>query len=121
MPGLPAVAPEDMGRLKTLGQIIDFMSGPRPETPPAAAASMALPAEPPAAAAAGRQALAQALLGVVSELTGYPVEMLGLEGRPRHRLHQARGDPLHPRRENAGTAGRRPRGHGTAEDPRADP
>ena len=78
-PGLPAVAPEDMGRLKTLGQIIDFMSGPRPETPPAAAASMVLPAEPPPAAAAGRQALAQALLGVVSELTGYPVEMLGLE------------------------------------------
>jgi len=78
-PGLPAVAPEDMGRLKTLGQIIDFMSGPRPETPPAAAASMVLPAEPPPAAAAGRQALAQALLGVASELTGYPVEMLGLE------------------------------------------
>jgi acyl transferase domain-containing protein/NAD(P)-dependent dehydrogenase (short-subunit alcohol dehydrogenase family)/acyl carrier protein len=78
MPGLPAVAPEDMGRLKTLGQIIDFMSGPPGEVQPAAA-SMAPPAETPPAAAAGRPALAQALLGVVSELTGYPVEMLGLE------------------------------------------
>jgi len=78
MPGLPAVAPEDMGRLKTLGQIIDFLSGPRSEAQPTTA-SMAPPAEPPQAAAADRQALAQALLGVVSALTGYPAEMLGLE------------------------------------------
>jgi NAD(P)-dependent dehydrogenase (short-subunit alcohol dehydrogenase family) len=72
MPGLPAIAPEDMGRLKTLGQIIGFLSGPRSETRPCAA-------EPSRIESDDRQPLADALLGVVSELTGYPVEMLGLE------------------------------------------
>jgi acyl transferase domain-containing protein/NAD(P)-dependent dehydrogenase (short-subunit alcohol dehydrogenase family)/acyl carrier protein len=72
MPGLPAVTPEDMGRLKTLGQIIDFLSGPRLETRPCAA-------EPPRAENADRQPLEAALLRVVSDLTGYPAEMLGLE------------------------------------------
>jgi acyl transferase domain-containing protein/NAD(P)-dependent dehydrogenase (short-subunit alcohol dehydrogenase family) len=45
MPGLPPVAPEDMGRLKTLGQIIEHFSGARP----AADALRPLPALPPAA------------------------------------------------------------------------
>jgi len=40
---------------------------------------MAPPVDTPQAASADRQSLAQALLGVVSTLTGYPVEMLGLE------------------------------------------
>jgi NAD(P)-dependent dehydrogenase (short-subunit alcohol dehydrogenase family) len=44
MPGLPAVAPEDMGRLKTLGQIIDHFSG----SPPAADASQPPAPLPPA-------------------------------------------------------------------------
>jgi acyl transferase domain-containing protein/NAD(P)-dependent dehydrogenase (short-subunit alcohol dehydrogenase family) len=72
MPGLPAVAPEDMGRLKTLGQIIGFLSGSGPE-------AHASPADPRQSLVVHRQGLPEALLAVVSELTGYPVEMLGLE------------------------------------------
>ncbi len=78
LPGLPAVAPEDMGRLKTLGQIIAFLTGPRPAnlTTPAASPS---PAEPLPTNRTDHQALTRELLNVVSALTGYPVEMLGLD------------------------------------------
>ncbi len=78
MPGLPAVAPEDMGRLKTLGQIIDFLSVPRPENP-SGATPTPIPADPAPATVADRQMLTQELVNVVSELTGYPAGMLGLD------------------------------------------
>jgi NAD(P)-dependent dehydrogenase (short-subunit alcohol dehydrogenase family) len=48
IPGLPAVAPEDMGRLKTLAQIIAHLAGPGVST----RAGDALPVEAPAAAPA---------------------------------------------------------------------
>jgi acyl transferase domain-containing protein/NAD(P)-dependent dehydrogenase (short-subunit alcohol dehydrogenase family) len=78
MPGLPAVAPEDMGRLKTLGQIIEFMRSARQPT------SLAVPAaepsfENPPAKPDGRRTLSAALLAVVSALTGYPADMLDLD------------------------------------------
>jgi acyl transferase domain-containing protein/NAD(P)-dependent dehydrogenase (short-subunit alcohol dehydrogenase family) len=78
MPGLPAVAPEDMGRLKTLGQIIEFMCNSRQGTPLAASAPTPS-AESPTPKSDDRQGLSGALLAVVSALTGYPVEMLGLD------------------------------------------
>ncbi|MGE5256792.1 MAG: beta-ketoacyl synthase N-terminal-like domain-containing protein, partial [Hyphomicrobiales bacterium] len=77
MPGLPAIAPEDLGRLKTLGQIIAFLSEPPSETRPRPTAPR--PAEPAQIGGAERQALGDTLLSVVSALTGYPVEMLGLD------------------------------------------
>jgi acyl transferase domain-containing protein/NAD(P)-dependent dehydrogenase (short-subunit alcohol dehydrogenase family) len=78
MPGLPPVAPEDMGRLKTLGQIIEFMRSARRALSPAVA--QAQPAfESPPVQPDSRQTLSSALLGVVSALTGYPVDMLGLD------------------------------------------
>ncbi len=77
LPGLPAVAPEDMGRLQTLGQIINFLSGPRSQNQSAAAPHF--PAEPSPTNSVGREALTQSLLNVVSTLTGYPAEMLGLD------------------------------------------
>ena len=78
MPGLPPVAPEDMGRLKTLGQIAAFLSASEPPASTSAAAALEA-REPPPTGSVDRQALAQELLTVVSELTGYPVEMLGLD------------------------------------------
>ena len=78
-PGLPAIAPEDMGRLKTLGQIIAFLGGGQPVAKPWAGSEPAAAIAPPETRAGERQALHAALLAVVSELTGYPAEMLGLD------------------------------------------
>ncbi len=73
MPGLPQVEPEVMGTLKTLNQIMGYLSRnhadsrvSQPDTRP----GVVLPAD---------KDVAGALLETVSELTGYPVEMLGLD------------------------------------------
>ena len=66
VPGLPKVSPDQLGSLRTLGQIVQAFGGP---------GQMAAPASPRAASAG----LASQLLAVVSEKTGYPVEMLSLE------------------------------------------
>ncbi|HSO62088.1 MAG TPA: SDR family oxidoreductase [Desulfobacterales bacterium] len=78
-PGLPAIAPEDMGRLKTLAQIIAFLGGGQPVAKPWPGSEPAAAIAPPETRAVERQALHAALLAVVSELTGYPAEMLGLD------------------------------------------
>jgi malonyl CoA-acyl carrier protein transacylase/NADP-dependent 3-hydroxy acid dehydrogenase YdfG len=78
MPGLPPVAPEDMARLKTLDQIVTHLSGPAsgPGRPPAAPPESTGDAvEPPS----DRRLVLERLLAVVSELTGYPAEMLGMD------------------------------------------
>ena len=70
-PELPPVAPETMAGLRTLGQILTHLA------PAADSAPLALATTPTAPApAAGLEAH---LLAVVSELTGYPAEMLTLE------------------------------------------
>ncbi len=75
MPHLPQVTPDMVGTLKTLGQICDFLSadsGPSTiETPDTA------PAGSPTAEAS--LTVQKTLLSVVSELTGYPEDMLGLD------------------------------------------
>jgi NAD(P)-dependent dehydrogenase (short-subunit alcohol dehydrogenase family)/acyl carrier protein len=70
MPDLPKVTPDMMGSLKTLGQICDYL-GLSAETEPA----------PHTAAAAdpGPEVIRRTLIDIVSDLTGYPEEMLGLE------------------------------------------
>ncbi|NJD90016.1 MAG: SDR family NAD(P)-dependent oxidoreductase [Geobacter sp.] len=70
LPGAPLIGPEHMGTLQTLGQIAAFLGAGSVAAPPVAA--------PQAAASAGIDAAA-ALLAVVSEKTGYPVEMLDLD------------------------------------------
>ena len=78
MPHLPKVTPDMVGTLKTLGQICAYLTsagGPALPGPGTQA-----PAGAPAAAAKGDSALIQSsLLQIVGELTGYPLEMLGLE------------------------------------------
>ncbi len=70
MPELPAVKPEDLGVLQTLGQIVDHLCATAPVTVSSA----------PAANNGGvdRSAVTATLLGVIAEKTGYPVEMLEL-------------------------------------------
>jgi malonyl CoA-acyl carrier protein transacylase/NAD(P)-dependent dehydrogenase (short-subunit alcohol dehydrogenase family) len=68
IPGLPKVASDQMGSLRTLGQIVEaFGSAPT------------VPAVAPAPAARATAPVSGALLGVVAEKTGYPVEMLNLD------------------------------------------
>jgi acyl transferase domain-containing protein/NAD(P)-dependent dehydrogenase (short-subunit alcohol dehydrogenase family)/acyl carrier protein len=81
MPGLPSITPDMMGSLKTLAQICNYLTG-EPAAPLALerVASMTDPAAHATAADQSNNALAQiqeTLLQVVSELTGYPTEMLG--------------------------------------------
>ncbi|WP_235502460.1 hypothetical protein, partial [Kitasatospora sp. Root187] len=57
------VGPEQLGELRTLGQIVDFMS------------ASAVPV-PVVAAGPSSADVAAALLAVVSAKTGYPAEML---------------------------------------------
>jgi NAD(P)-dependent dehydrogenase (short-subunit alcohol dehydrogenase family)/acyl carrier protein len=70
MPELPAVSPDVMGTLKTLDQIVCYLSD---TTGDAAASSEPQTMEP---SAAGHREIENILLETVSRLTGYPVEML---------------------------------------------
>ncbi|UCF89741.1 MAG: hypothetical protein JSW39_15680, partial [Desulfobacterales bacterium] len=85
MPGLPNIAPESMGTLKTLGQIVAYLVGVEERqaaaSPPPAAnsgrnSSLATPGENTISSDGNHQAVESTLLEVVSQLTGYPVEML---------------------------------------------
>ncbi|MBS2033641.1 SDR family NAD(P)-dependent oxidoreductase [bacterium] len=66
VPGLPKVASDQMGSLRTLGQIVSAFG------------AVAAPNQAPAPAASGNN-VSGALMQVVAEKTGYPVEMLNLE------------------------------------------
>ncbi|CAB1071243.1 omega-3 polyunsaturated fatty acid synthase subunit, PfaA [Olavius algarvensis Delta 1 endosymbiont] len=86
MPDLPTVSPDIMGSLKTLGQIVEFMGSEKSEnsvehqSEALALDSLAPQAATPVDPVDSRQATVTAtLLEVVSGLTGYPVEMLGLD------------------------------------------
>ena len=87
-PELPEVNPNELAELRTLQQIVDHLSASIAPSAIAVAAAPATPApiaEPvtavPATAPSSNvnvEELAQAMLVVVSEKTGYPVEMLEL-------------------------------------------
>ncbi|PLX99152.1 MAG: hypothetical protein C0624_13905 [Desulfuromonas sp.] len=70
LPEAPAVKPEDLGVLQTLGQIIDHL---------AAGSSPAMSAAPAVSGGLERERVASTLLAVIAEKTGYPEEMLELE------------------------------------------
>ena len=77
MPGLPHVSPEQMGRLKTLGQVLEHLDGGVPDRE-----SSEINIEPETGnhiEERGKNNIAEKLLSIVSELTGYPVEMLGMD------------------------------------------
>jgi acyl transferase domain-containing protein len=71
LPNAPAVRPEQLGTLQTLGQIITYLvaANTSPASAPVAAKSEAI----------DRTKVAQTLLGVIAEKTGYPLEMLELD------------------------------------------
>ena len=70
LPEAPAVKPEDLGSLQTLGQIIEHLGEG------AAAAPAVTLAEP---ASVDSDMVAGTLLAVIAEKTGYPQEMLEME------------------------------------------
>ncbi|MFQ5430628.1 MAG: beta-ketoacyl synthase N-terminal-like domain-containing protein, partial [Phycisphaerae bacterium] len=80
--GFGGVAPEHMGDIRTLRQVVGFVAADlgREETPAARAESAS--AQPSGSSEAGAapnaDGFSKMLLEVVSELTGYPVEMLDL-------------------------------------------
>jgi len=73
LPGAPAVKPEDLGVLQTLGQIVEHLAA---SSQPHLAAT---PLEAPQMGQIDRSTVADTLLAVIAEKTGYPVEMLELE------------------------------------------
>ncbi|MBL8685250.1 MAG: SDR family oxidoreductase [Myxococcales bacterium] len=86
VPNLPEVKPNELAQLRSLGQIVDYMrersggaSAPAAATtaaPVAAAAPVAPSAPAPASSGVD---LEKVMLEVVSEKTGYPAEMLGMQ------------------------------------------
>ena len=78
LPSAPEIKPEHLGTLQTLRQVVEFLergSSAAPAHAPAAVVAAA-PAAPAGTDAAQASA---ALLEVVAEKTGYPVEMLNLD------------------------------------------
>ncbi len=73
LPELPAVRPEDLGVLQTLGQIVDHLCQSNEQHSPT------ISAELPQMGQVDRQQVSTVLLDVIAEKTGYPVEMLELE------------------------------------------
>ncbi len=87
IPNLPPMSPDILGRLKTLGQIIDYISDvstidtPDPTTVASATAQKPLSVEvtQTVSSDSDKKELLNNLLATVHQLTGYPVEMLGLD------------------------------------------
>jgi acyl transferase domain-containing protein/NAD(P)-dependent dehydrogenase (short-subunit alcohol dehydrogenase family) len=82
LPSLPPISPEIMGSLKTLAQIVDAL-GRTPETAPMEDAHTAMGSQdlskvnPLSDKNAGN--VQTVMIEIVSELTGYPPDMLGLD------------------------------------------
>ena len=83
-PGMPEVDPAHMSTLTTLGQIVTYMQELMGSAAPVAAPTAAAPVTAPTAAAPAKAApaldLHALMLDVVAQKTGYPAEMLNLEG-----------------------------------------
>jgi acyl carrier protein/NAD(P)-dependent dehydrogenase (short-subunit alcohol dehydrogenase family) len=73
LPEAPEIKPDQLGSLETLQQVVSFLSAAP------AAATIGSVASATAAVGLDEAAVSQSLLGIVSEKTGYPVEMLNLE------------------------------------------
>ena len=75
LPGAPVIGPEHLGTLHTLGEIAAHLARRQRSPPASAAADRRQRRQPPLPA----PIVTETLLAVVSEKTGYPVEMLELE------------------------------------------
>jgi len=74
IPDLPPVSPEIMGSLKTLAQIVEYLSAtPKSESAPASSTKGS------GTPVTAHKEIAHSLLETVSHLTGYPMEMLALD------------------------------------------
>jgi len=88
MPNLPTVSPEDMGNLKTLGQIVDYFGKDKSQPLPVKSNQTesnhkddpTIEASTKSSSTAAQSTNVKTmLLNVISELTGYPSGMLNLE------------------------------------------
>ena len=70
LPEAPMVSPEDLSNLQTLQQIVDFL---------AAGSVTSAQTMSSATVSAGNERLAEVMLEVVADKTGYPVDMLNLD------------------------------------------
>ncbi|MGK5094213.1 SDR family NAD(P)-dependent oxidoreductase [Deltaproteobacteria bacterium TL4] len=80
-PKLPEINPEDLTELRTLGQIVDRMTRDIQAVPSAPSATLIPVASVEVVAPASHvniQSITKVMLSVVSDKTGYPVEMLEL-------------------------------------------
>ncbi|WP_279384583.1 phosphopantetheine-binding protein [Geotalea toluenoxydans] len=73
LPGTPVIGPEHLGTLRTLGDIAGYLGAG------STSFQVALPQATATPISAGAGQVSQVLLEVVSEKTGYPVEMLEME------------------------------------------
>ncbi|MCX6925546.1 MAG: phosphopantetheine-binding protein, partial [Verrucomicrobia bacterium] len=78
LPGSPEIRPEQLGSLQTLQQVVTFLSRGAQESRVQSAESSAV-ADHEGDVGGQESAVSQALLRIVSDKTGYPVEMLNLE------------------------------------------
>ena len=83
VPDLPTIPPAVMGKMKTLGQVAELLTGSNDDAELAEAVSekkeearIDMPAPETPAADRDQNTLLTTLIEVVSELTGYPVEMI---------------------------------------------
>jgi acyl transferase domain-containing protein/NADP-dependent 3-hydroxy acid dehydrogenase YdfG len=86
LPDLPSVSPEIVGNLKTLGQIAEYLtSSHKPDVAETQTQNFIDVVESPLSAKTSSQpdepklGIETVMLEVVSQLTGYPVDMLGLD------------------------------------------
>jgi acyl transferase domain-containing protein/NAD(P)-dependent dehydrogenase (short-subunit alcohol dehydrogenase family) len=81
LPGLPGVEPDTLATLKTLGQIAGYM-GQVDDAEPLSRTENNHPGSSPETQKqphGEKTVLSETLLGIVSELTGYPVDMLDMD------------------------------------------
>ncbi len=85
LPGAPAIEPEHLGDIQTLGQIVEFLAGSSaapaalgngPAASSAPLVAYAPTSEVPTNGGVDVAELSQVLLSVVADKTGYPVDML---------------------------------------------
>ncbi|WP_183362506.1 type I polyketide synthase [Geomonas limicola] len=76
LPGSPVIGPEHLGTLRTLGEIAAHLSAGAPSAAPSAPVASA---QPTTVVTAPALAVTETLLAVISEKTGYPIEMLELD------------------------------------------
>ncbi len=79
LPEAPEIRPEHLGSLQTLEQVVAFLANGAPAASAAPLPEPASPVAAPPAAVASSSRIGDAVLEVVADKTGYPVDMLNLD------------------------------------------